>query len=175
MAIDEHEKPASASDGAPPPPGDRPRRSRGGRQQDAKSSAPGWTGEAPNGRSPGQGEAEIPISWSFRGFLVTYVLLLLSLQRAHGYFIEQYLRSLGLLNVELSSLYRTLRQLESAGLVTSSWEHGPEGPARRVYSLTEAGRWWLDANASVLEGYRTLIDRFFGSYSRRADASNKSE
>lgn len=96
-----------------------------------------------------------------------YILLLLSLQRAHGYFIEQYLRGLGLLNVELSSLYRTLRQLENAGLVSSSWEHGQEGPARRVYSLTQAGRWWLDTNAGILEGYRTLIDRFFGSYERR--------
>jgi PadR family transcriptional regulator, regulatory protein PadR len=113
------------------------------------------------------------MSWSFRGFLVTYILLLLSLQRAHGYFIEQYLRNLGVLNVELSSLYRTLRQMESAGLVTSSWEHGPEGPARRVYSLTDAGRWWLDTNASVLDGYRTLIDRFFGSYSRRDEASHQ--
>ena len=114
-------------------------------------------------------------SWTFRDFMIPYILLALSMQRAHGYFIEQYLRGLGLLNVELSSLYRTLRQLEGAGLVSSDWEHGPDGPARRVYRLTEAGRWWLDANASVLEGYRTLLDRFFGSYSGRDQASDKTD
>lgn len=105
-----------------------------------------------------------PIGWSFRDFLVPYILLALSLQRAHGYVIEQYLRGLGLVNVELSTLYRTLRQLEKDGLVFSAWEPGPEGPARRVYSLTDAGRWWLDASATALETYRSLIDRFFGSY-----------
>jgi PadR family transcriptional regulator, regulatory protein PadR len=121
----------------------------------------------PSDRKPTPPVADLPVSWSFRGFLIAYILLLLSLQRAHGYFIEQYLKGLGLLNVELSNLYRTLRQLESAGLVTSSWEHGADGPARRVYSITDSGRWWLDTNAGVLQGYRTLIDRFFGSYGGR--------
>jgi PadR family transcriptional regulator len=95
---------------------------------------------------------------------VPYILLALSMQRAHGYFIEQYLRSLGLVRVEMSTLYRTLRQLERDGLVLSTWEPGPDGPARRVYSLTDAGRWWLDSSAAALAGYRALIDRFFGSY-----------
>jgi poly-beta-hydroxybutyrate-responsive repressor len=136
---------------------------QGGRPQDGEATQT-RASRAASFEMPGSGGPELPISWSFRGFLVLYILLLLSLQRAHGYFIEQYLRGLGLLNVELSSLYRTLRQLESAGLVSSTWEHGQEGPARRVYSLTDAGRWWLDGNAGILQGYRTLIDRFFGSY-----------
>jgi PadR family transcriptional regulator, regulatory protein PadR len=109
---------------------------------------------------PGQ-----PLGWSFRDFLIPYILLALSVQRAHGYFIEQHLRGLGLVNVELSTLYRTLRQLEKDGLVYSTWEPGPDGPARRIYSLTDAGRWWLDTGAATLASYRTLIDRFFGSYS----------
>lgn len=111
------------------------------------------------------GAGEGLFSWTFRDFLIPYILLALSMQRAHGYFIEQYLRSLGLANVEMSTLYRTLRQLERDGLVYSTWEPGPEGPARRIYSLTDAGRWWLDAGASALAGYRSIIDRFFGSYS----------
>ncbi len=118
---------------------------------------------------------ESPFGWSVRDFLVPYILLALSIQRAHGYFIEQYLRSLGLMNVELSTLYRTLRQLERDGLVYSTWEPGPEGPARRTYCLTDAGRWWLDAGAAALAGYRDVIDRFFGSYSgpaRRPDGDD---
>lgn len=93
-----------------------------------------------------------------------YVLLAISAERAHGYLIEQYLRGLGLAQVEMSTLYRTLRQLERQGLVTSDWEAGPEGPARRVYALTAAGHAWLRTGAAMLEGYRATIDAFFGRY-----------
>ena len=107
------------------------------------------------------------MSWSLRDVLVPYVLLAVSLQRAHGYLIEEYLRGLGFLSLEMSTLYRTLRQLEREGLLWSAWESGPTGPARRVYSLTEPGRAWLDGWAGALDGYRRMIDRFFGLYAGR--------
>jgi PadR family transcriptional regulator PadR len=103
-------------------------------------------------------------AWSPRDLLVPYVLLAISAERAHGYFIEQYLRGLGLAQVEMTRLYRTLRQLEQQGLVTSAWEAGEGGPARRVYQLTDAGRVWLRSGATMLEGYRSAIDAFFGRY-----------
>ena len=108
--------------------------------------------------------AGAPGGWSPRDLLVPYVLLAVSAQRAHGYFIEQYLRGLGLAQVEMTRLYRTLRQLEKQGLVTSAWEAGEGGPARRVYQLTDAGRAWLQSGAAMLEGYRSAIDAFFGRY-----------
>jgi poly-beta-hydroxybutyrate-responsive repressor len=98
--------------------------------------------------------------------MTPYILLAISMQRAHGYFIEQYLRSVGLAQVEMTTLYRTLRQLEKDGLVRSAWEAQPRGPARRVYTITEAGRSWLDAGAGFLERYRQAIDTFFGAYGR---------
>lgn len=103
-------------------------------------------------------------AFGLRDFLVPYVLLAISAQRAHGYLIEQYLRGLGLAQVEMSTLYRTLRQLEKQGLVTSTWEAGPGGPARRVYALTDAGETWLRAGAGALAAYRSAIDAFFGKY-----------
>ncbi len=96
--------------------------------------------------------------------LIPYVLVAVSLQRAHGYLIEEYLKSLGFFGIEMSTLYRTLRQLEKDGLLLSAWEPGPTGPARRVYTMTEAGRTWLDSWAGALELYRGMIDRFFGLY-----------
>ncbi len=108
--------------------------------------------------------------------LIPYVLLAVSLQRAHGYLIEEYLHSLGFLSLEMSTLYRTLRQLEKDGLLFSSWEPGPAGPARRVYSLTDAGRVWLDSWAGVLDAYRGMIDRFFGLYGGgRSDQTDESD
>jgi PadR family transcriptional regulator, regulatory protein PadR len=147
----------------------RPRREVPAGADQTGAESPHEEGASNASRDAGQPEAETGqeslFSWTFRDFLIPYILLALSIQRAHGYFIEQYLRGLGLANIEMSTLYRTLRQMEKDGLVYSTWEPGPEGPARRIYSLTDAGRWWLDAGASALAGYRSLIDRFFGSYS----------
>lgn len=102
--------------------------------------------------------------------LVPYVLLAVSMRRAHGYLIEEYLKGLGFLGVEMSTLYRMLRQLEKDGLLSSDWEPGPTGPARRVYTLTQAGRLWLDSGAAALNAYRGMIDRFFGLYTGGAPA-----
>lgn len=102
--------------------------------------------------------------WSPRDLFVPYILLAVSLQRAHGYLIEDYLKRLGFLSVEMSTLYRTLRQLEKDGLLLSTWEAGDAGPARRVYSLTEAGTAWLDRWAATLGVYQNMISRFFALY-----------
>src|ERR1700737_4281245 len=95
-----------------------------------------------------------PSGWSPRDMLIPYVLLAVSLHRAHGYLIEEYLRGAGFFHIEMSTLYRTLRQLEKDGLLHSSWEAGPSGPARRVYSLTDVGSTWLDSWADTLGMYR---------------------
>ena len=48
----------------------------------------------------------------------------------------------------MSTLYRTLRQMEKDGFLESTWEPGPTGPARRVYTITDAGHDWLDSSAA---------------------------
>jgi PadR family transcriptional regulator, regulatory protein PadR len=123
-------------------------------------------------RAPPQADTEHvgPTGWSPRDILIPYILLAVSLQRAHGYLIEEYLRSLGFLSLEMSTLYRTLRQLEKDGLLLSSWEPGPTGPARRVYSLTDMGRVWLDQWADTLDTYRRMLDRFFGLYGQQKES-----
>jgi PadR family transcriptional regulator PadR len=103
-------------------------------------------------------------SWPPRDFLAPFVLLAVSMQRAHGYVIEDYLRALGLFGITMSTLYRTLRQMEKDGFLESTWEPGPTGPARRVYTITDAGNAWLDSAATMLNAYRDTIDRFFGLY-----------
>jgi PadR family transcriptional regulator PadR len=129
----------------------------------------------PPGDEYAESDAPVPtIGWSPRDVLVPYVLLAVSIQNAHGYWIEEYLRGLGLLGLEMSTLYRTLRQLEKDGLLRSTWEPGPSGPARRVYALTEAGQLWLDGWARALDGYRSLLDRFFGLYTGSATRPTRS-
>jgi PadR family transcriptional regulator PadR len=103
-------------------------------------------------------------AWPPRDILSPFVLLAVSLQRAHGYAIEDYLRGFGLFGITMSTLYRTLRQMEKDGLLESTWEPGPTGPARRVYTITGTGDAWLATSAAMLDAYRQTIDRFFGVY-----------
>ncbi len=93
-----------------------------------------------------------------------YLLLALSYYRAHGYLLQQYLRTLGLFGVDITTIYRTLRQMEKQGLVDSAWDTEAQGPARRVYSLTPGGQVFLESWATALGQYRDILDRFFRMY-----------
>ena len=121
---------------------------------------------------PGDEREPLP-GWPPRDILAPFVLLAVSLQRSHGYVIEDYLRALGLFGITMSTLYRTLRAMEKDGFLQSTWEPGPTGPARRVYAITDAGRVWLDSSASMLGAYRDTIDRFFGLYGAGPGASQR--
>ena len=70
------------------------------------------------------------------------LLILLQEGDRHGYDLIAALERFGLEPDLLDSglVYRTLRQMEEAGWVVSSWETAGAGPARRVYSLSPAGR-----------------------------------
>jgi poly-beta-hydroxybutyrate-responsive repressor len=109
-------------------------------------------------------EREPLTGWPPRDILAPFVLLAVSMQRAHGYVIEDYLRAFGLFGITMSTLYRTLRQMEKDGFLESTWEPGPTGPARRVYTITDAGHAWLDSSAAMLDTYRQTIDRFLDLY-----------
>jgi PadR family transcriptional regulator PadR len=146
--------------GAVPVTARRPKR-KGAPANGVKDSAKARKGDE-TGDETGAGPAQP--GWPPRDMLAPFVLLAVSMQRSHGYVIEDYLRALGLFGITMSTLYRTLRQMEKDGYLDSSWEPGPTGPARRVYSLTDAGRAGLDASATVLDAYRQTIDRFFGLY-----------
>ena len=61
----------------------------------------------------------------------------------HGYEIEQVIEERGMRDwteIGFSSIYYLLKKLEKEGLVTGHLEEAARGPARKVYSATEAGR-----------------------------------
>jgi len=88
----------------------------------------------------------------------------------HGYQLMQTMTVFGLATCDPPTIYRTLRRLEKEGLINSDWEPGEAGPAKRVYSLTEAGEDFLQSWASALKQYQGIVDRFFELY---ADAKRK--
>src|SRR5258708_31566459 len=106
----------------------------------------------PPGSGPGVGG--MPNNW-----LVPAVLLLLRDVSSYGYDLMKALSRFGFAMMNPGPLYRMLRQMEKDGLVSSSWDTSGQGPARRLYSLTEAveaspTRW----GGSLRKNYRK-IDR----------------
>jgi len=90
-------------------------------------------------------------------------LLLLKESPAHGYDLLERLAAFGFPR-DPGGLYRSLRSLESDGLVRSTWLTSANGHERRTYELTLEGERWLQAWASTLEGSRRMLDRFLGRY-----------
>jgi DNA-binding PadR family transcriptional regulator len=73
--------------------------------------------------------------------------------RSYGYQLANDVRAYALTDaeIEVAALYRTLRQLEVNGCVTSEWDVEGSGPARRVYVLTAHGEEHLQEWITVLD------------------------
>jgi PadR family transcriptional regulator PadR len=95
-----------------------------------------------------------------------FVLVLLAEGRRHGYAVISELEEMRITGgpVDVGQVYRTLRDLEEAGVVTSSWSSEPAGPQRRDYELTEAGYAALDEWAAVMKERTRLIAEFEARY-----------
>ncbi len=71
--------------------------------------------------------------------LTTTLMRLLHLEPQHGYSLCSSLSAVGFELGDRARVYQILHDLERRLLVTSHWETGDRGPARRVYRLTDAG------------------------------------
>lgn len=89
--------------------------------------------------------------------LSTTLLAFLRNWNAYGYELSQKLNEAGLPAFDSGTVYRTLRQLEKSGLVSSFWDTSESGPARRMYSLTSAGDIFLSGWIDVLSNYQRVL------------------
>jgi PadR family transcriptional regulator, regulatory protein PadR len=99
-----------------------------------------------------------------KNLMVPVILLSLRDWSLHGYKIIQELARFGFTSIDQGNLYRTLRQLEKDDLVKSEWDTSQGGPAKRIYSITEAGEAYLSTCTEALEQYQSIINRFFTIY-----------
>jgi len=94
-------------------------------------------------------------------WLEAFLLVALGRWESHGYELIRRLTLFGFEALNASAVYRILRQLETDGLVSSGWVTSNAGPAKRQYSLTDAGRVYLDVWAGSLRGSQLMLDQFF--------------
>lgn len=87
------------------------------------------------------------------------LMTLAKLGTAHGYQITAEAEPYAVTHAGLdgAAIYRALRRLESTKCVTSSWDTGGGGPARRLYTLTDRGREHLGEWAEVMEGIAASV------------------
>lgn len=83
---------------------------------------------------------------------------------AYGYQLARELSGAGLPAFNSGTVYRTLRQLERSGLVSSFWDTSESGPARRMYSLTRAGETFLNLWLDLLSHYQNILQSALNSY-----------
>ena len=84
-------------------------------------------------------DKEIPATKMPSEMLTAHLLALLKNWSGYGYELAKKLEEAGYGGFNSGTLYRTLRQMEKTGLISSLWDTSSEGPARRIYSLTKTG------------------------------------
>jgi PadR family transcriptional regulator, regulatory protein PadR len=102
-------------------------------------------------------------------FLEVCLLLLLYDEIGYGYGLIEQLSSFGFSpdDLNVSTLYRTLRKMEKEGLVTSLWEESDQGPKRRVYEITLKGKNDLDQWVKILKMRKFRIESLISQYDRK--------
>ena len=99
--------------------------------------------------------------------LSSSLLAFLRRSNAYGYALVQELSKAGLPGFDSTTVYRTLRQLEKAGLVSSFWDTSDSGPAKRRYSLTAAGETFLNLWYDILGKYQKVLQSAWESVDNR--------
>ena len=102
-----------------------------------------------------------------RNWVTSVALVILREESSYGYELMERLEEFSFEQITPGTLYRTLRRMEQEGLCKSEWETPRGAPARRMYSITEAGESYLAAWAKACEQYQNVMDSFARAYSSR--------
>ena len=110
-----------------------------------------------------------------KSFVQPALLLLLRHEEGYGYALMDGLKNLGLADgsLNLSVVYRSLREMEEWGWVTSQWDTEGSGPSRRVYRITSEGEGFLSEWVEGLGELRGTLDRFLKTYGDRDEGEGR--
>ena len=107
-----------------------------------------------------------PSAW----FLQPTLLLLLHHAPLHGYTLIEELRRFGLGDLDPSAVYRVLRDMDTKGWVSSTWDsEETQGPPRRIYRLTALGDERLAGHMREFQQTQGRIDDLVDAYSRHME------
>jgi PadR family transcriptional regulator len=109
-----------------------------------------------------------------KGVLDVAVLAVVDQEDGYGYDVVRRLRAGGLDGVGDASVYGTLRRLYSAGALTSYVVPSDEGPHRKYYGITPAGRSLLAQQRDDWERFSSTVTALLTRRSdRRRDTAHR--
>jgi PadR family transcriptional regulator, regulatory protein PadR len=111
----------------------------------------------------------LPPKGTPKNYLMAWLLVMLKDHNLHGYEIIKELKDKFDVVSDPGTVYRALRQLERDGYISSEWNTKEQGPARRVYTVTDTGCVALRLWGTALEQYRSNLDQFFTLYANKRD------
>jgi len=99
-------------------------------------------------------------------FLQSCLLVLLHREPGYGYILMDGLREFGFQTeqMDISILYRTLRDMEAAKLVSGAWGDNSLGPQRRIYTITPQGETSLAEWVEALRQRRREFEKLEAAY-----------
>jgi DNA-binding PadR family transcriptional regulator len=117
----------------------------------------------PGGRGFGQGRGGGKRKMFF---LESCLLVLLHRASGYGYSLMDGLKEFGFQTEEMdiSILYRALRELEAVGLISGAWGEDSLGPQRRMYTITLQGESALAEWVQALRQRRKEIEVLEAAY-----------
>ena len=99
-------------------------------------------------------------------FLQSCLLVLLHREPGYGYSLMEDLGEFGFHadQMDISIIYRALRDMQANGLVSDSWDNSSLGPQRRVYTITPQGEDTLTEWIENLRQRRKEIEALEAAY-----------
>jgi PadR family transcriptional regulator PadR len=97
-----------------------------------------------------------------KGVLDAAVLAVVDQEDGYGYDVVRRLRASGLDGVGDASVYGTLRRLYASGALTSYVVPSDEGPHRKYYGITPAGRTLLAQQRAAWEVFARTVSGLLG-------------
>ena len=96
-------------------------------------------------------------------------MILMALHRSnssYGYKLMEETKAFWREAINRGTVYRMLRQMEKNGIIKSTWDTNANGPARRMYSITDEGEAYLDLWIESLKQYQSNVEAFLKLYNR---------
>lgn len=99
-------------------------------------------------------------------FIEACLLCLLKEEKSYGYSLLEKLGQFGFPEdtINISVIYRNLRNMESRKLVTSSWAESEQGPNKRMYNITAEGieelKSWILLLKNRKQRITSIIDKY---------------
>ena len=112
-------------------------------------------------------ESGLPPRGMPKNYLMAWLLVMLKDYNLHGYEIMKELKEKFNVITDPATVYRALRQLERDGYISSWWDPKEQGPARRIYTITDSGCAALRQWNGALKQYRLNLDQFFNLYASK--------